>query len=62
MFAIPRFYSNQTYSNQTTMTDRGPAFCARLLSFAMELTDAAMETTPGSRLQMSNSDQLFPQG
>jgi hypothetical protein len=43
MFVIPRFYSNQT-----TMTHRGPAFCARLLSFAMEVTDAGMNAAPGS--------------
>ena len=41
MFAIPRFYSNQT-----RMTQPGPAFCARLLSFAMELTDAGTERPP----------------
>jgi hypothetical protein len=58
MFAIPRFYSNQT-----TMTHRGPAFCARLLSFATEVTDAGMKTAQvRARLQVSNSDQLFPQG
>jgi hypothetical protein len=56
MFAIPRFYSNQT-----TMTHPGPAFCARLLSFAMELTDAGMETAPRFAVQVSNSDQLFLQ-
>jgi hypothetical protein len=41
MFAIPRFYLDQT-----KMTQRGAAFCARLLSFAMEFTDAGTETAP----------------